>query len=75
MVFSSVGDSTLISTPDAMACASSPACLPGPAKLISFGSMPASSATRSSRPDATSMPSTSRAMWSTTAGIGLAFIA
>ena len=43
--------------------------------LISRASAPASSATFSSPPEATSMPSTSGAMNPTTAGIGLAFIA
>ncbi len=52
-----------------------PRALPGPAKLISCGSAPASSATFSSPPDATSMPSTRPAMCATSAGIGLAFIA
>jgi hypothetical protein len=49
--------------------------LPGPAKLISAGSAPASSATFSSPAEATSMPSTSPAIRPTSAGIGLAFIA
>ena len=68
-------DSTLSSTRDATARRSSASRLPGPAKLTSRGSAPASSATFSSPADATSMPSTSCAMSPTTAGIGLAFIA
>jgi hypothetical protein len=72
---SSRRDSTLTSTPAATAWRSSPSRLPGPAKLTSAGSAPASSATFSSPADATSMPSTSPAMNCTSAGIGLAFIA
>ncbi len=68
-------DSTLTSTPAATACASSASLLPGPAKLISRGVMPASSATVSSPAEATSRPSTRPAMCATSAGIGLAFIA
>jgi hypothetical protein len=49
--------------------------LPGPAKLISAGSAPASSATFSSPADATSMPSTRPGHVADHAGIGLAFIA
>ena len=54
-------DSTLSRTPQATACVSSAAVLPGPAKLTSCGSMPLSIATRNSPADATSRPSTSRA--------------
>ena len=54
---------------------SSASRLPGPAKLTSAGSAPASSATFSSPADATSIPSTSPAIRPTTAGSGLAFIA
>ena len=68
-------DSTLTSTREATAWRNSASRLPGPAKLISCGSAPASSATFSSPAEATSMPSTRPAMKPTSAGIGLAFIA
>ncbi len=68
-------DSRLIVIPAATACRISAGVLPGPAKLIPVGATPASSATRISAADATSMPSASRARHWTTAGIGLAFIA
>ena len=68
-------DSTFTSTPLATAWRSSGSRLPGPAKLISAGSAPASKATFNSPAEATSIPSTKPAIKPTTAGIGLAFIA
>ena len=68
-------DSILIRTPAATAWRNSSRRLPGPAKLTSRGSAPASRATFSSPPEATSMPSTSPASRPTTAGSGFAFSA
>ena len=72
---SSVGDSTSRITSAATAWRISAGALPGPAKLTRAAGSPESSAVLSSRADATSIRSTRRARWSTTAGIGLAFMA
>ncbi len=68
-------DSRLIVMPAATACEISSAVLPGPAKLMSAGAVPVSSAMRISAADATSRPSVRLASHCTTAGIGLALIA
>jgi hypothetical protein len=68
-------DSTLIRMPAATAWRNSARLLAGAGEADIARIAPASRATFSSPAEATSMPSTRPAMWPTSAGIGLAFIA